>query len=38
VKLKNLKELSVIEVAKFAIDNCLIKEPTFRWLVPNVFW
>ena len=36
VKLKDLKESNLIEVAKFIVMNCLIEEPAFKWWVPKV--
>ena len=36
VKLKDLKQLNLIEVTKFIVMNHLVKEPTFKWWVPNV--
>ena len=35
-KLKDLKESNLIEVAKYAIANHLIDEPTFKWWVHKV--
>ena len=38
VMLKELKESNPIEVAKFAVANHLMEEPTYKWWVHKVLW
>ena len=35
-KLSDLKALNPVEVAKYAVANCLTKEPAFKWWVSHV--
>ena len=35
-KLSDLKASNPVEVAEYAVANCLIKEPAFKWWVPHV--
>ena len=34
MKLKDLKESSLIEVAEYAVANRIVEEPAFKWWVP----
>ena len=35
MKLKYLKESSLIEVAEYAVTNQIVEEPAFKWWVPH---
>ena len=35
MKLKDLKESSLIEVAEYAVTNQIVEEPAFKWWVPH---
>jgi hypothetical protein len=37
VTLKELKESNPNEVAKFAVANCLMEEPTYNWWVQKCY-
>eukprot|EP00957_Ditylum_brightwellii_P124708 9505435-Ditylum_brightwellii.AAC.1 len=36
VKLKDLKAVNLVELAKYAVVNCLADKSTFKWWVPHV--
>ena len=35
MKLKDLKESILIEVAEYAVANRIVEEPAFKWWVPH---
>ena len=35
-KLSDIKASNPIEVAEYAVANCLVEEPAFKWWVPHV--
>eukprot|EP00957_Ditylum_brightwellii_P111675 8518081-Ditylum_brightwellii.AAC.1 len=36
VKLKDLKAANSVELAEYAVANCLADKPAFKWWVPHV--